>query len=89
MNNPEIKQFIRENSYLFWWIREDAKAEISLNLLIETILNYGDIESIKNLFTLIGIKKVAEIFYQSIHRKRVNYHPRTINFFTLYFTRNA
>jgi len=57
MNNPEIKQFIKENSSLFWWIKEDAKENISINLLVEIILNYGDLESVKKLFSLIGIKK--------------------------------
>jgi len=89
MNNPEIKQFIKENSSLFWWIKEDAKENISINLLVEIILNYGDLESVKKLFSLIGIKKVAELFYQGTKRKRVNYHPRTVHFFNLYFKRNA
>lgn len=89
MNNPEIKQFIKENSPLFWWIKEEAKENISMNVLVETILNFGNEKSVKKLFSLIGIKKVAELFYQSTKRKRVNYHPRTVHFFNLYFKRNA
>lgn len=42
MSNPEIKQFIRENSSLFWHIPDDKKEEISKEVLVETILNYGD-----------------------------------------------
>ena len=89
MNNPEIKKFIKENSCLFWWIKEESKENISLNLLVESILNYGNEKSVKRLFELVGIKKVAEIFYQDTNRKRVNYHPRTINYFNLYFRKNA
>ena len=88
-NNPEIKKFIRENSHLFWWIKEESKENISLNLLVESILNYGNEKSVKRLFELVGIKKVAEIFHQGTNRKRVNYHPRTINYFNLYFKKNA
>ena len=89
MNNPEIKQFIRENSYLLWWVKEESKENISLNVLIETILNFGNEKSVKKLFDLLGIKKVAEIFYHYTNRRRVNYHPRTINYFNLYFKKNA
>jgi hypothetical protein len=58
-NTPEIKQFIKENSSLFWWIKEDKKENISQEFLVETILNYGDIKSVKKLFELIGINIVV------------------------------
>ena len=88
MNSPEIKKFIRENSHLFWWIKEESKENISLNLLVESILNYGNEKGVKRLFDLVGIKKVAEIFYEATNRKRVNYYPDVVNFFNLYFKRN-
>ena len=89
MNGPGIKEFIRENSSLFWYIKEDAKENISIELLVETILNYGNEKSVKRLFDLLGIKKVAEIFYKQISGKRINYPPRTLHFFNLYFKKNA
>jgi hypothetical protein len=89
MSSPEIKKFIRENSHLFWWIKEESKENISLNLLVESILNYGNEKSVKKLFDLVGIKKVAEIFYKDTNRKRVNYFPRTVSYFNLYFKKNA
>ncbi|MBC8525630.1 MAG: hypothetical protein ISS28_02015 [Candidatus Cloacimonetes bacterium] len=88
MNSPEVKKFIRENSHLFWWIKEESKEDISLNLLVEAILNYGNEKSVKKLFELVGIKKVAEIFYEATNRIRVNYYPDVVNFFNLYFKRN-
>ncbi|MCK4359846.1 MAG: hypothetical protein KAW92_14130 [Candidatus Cloacimonetes bacterium] len=88
MNSPEIKKFIRENSHPFWWIKEESKENISLNLLVESILNYGNEKGVKRLFDLVGIKKVAEIFYEATNRKRVNYYPDVVNFFNLYFKRN-
>ena len=88
MNSPEIKKFIRENSNLFWWIKEESKENISLNLLVESILNYGNEKSVKKLFELVGIKNVAEIFYEATNRIRVNYYPDVVNFFNLYFKRN-
>jgi len=89
MNGSEIKKFIRENSSLFWYIKEDAKENISIELLVETILNYGNEKSVKRLFDLVGIKKTAEIFYKQISANRVNYQPRTVHFFNLYFKKNA
>jgi ABC-type nitrate/sulfonate/bicarbonate transport system ATPase subunit len=89
VNDAEIKEFIRENSSLFWYIKEDAKENISMDLLVETILNYGNEKSVKKLFQLVGIKKAAEIFYKQISGKRINYPPRTVHFFNLYFKKNA
>ena len=89
MHPPEIKEFIRENSSLFWWIKEEEKENISIEFLVEMILNYGNEKNIKKLFDLVGIERVANIFYNQIAKKRVNYRTRTINFFTLYFKRNA
>ena len=40
-NNPGIKNFIRENSDLFWYIPEEKKQNISIELLTETIVNYS------------------------------------------------
>jgi len=88
-NTPEIKQFIKENSSLFWWIKEEKKENISQEFLVETILNYGDINSVKKLFELFGINKVAEIFYKQTSRERINYFPQVVNFFNLYFKRHA
>lgn len=92
MNSPELKAFIRENSFLFWYTPQDKKEDIGPELLVEMILNYGDINAVKKLFKLMGIKKVAEIFFYSINlsqRRRGNFHESTVNFFTLFFKRYA
>jgi len=88
MNSNEIKAFINDHGALFWYIPEHAKENISLNLLVETILQYGDIPDVKRLFELIGIEKVAAIFNQQISQRRCNYKPRTIHYFKLYFSLN-
>lgn len=88
-NPPEIEKFIQENSPLFWWIKPEDKMDISIDALVETMLNYGDEKSIKRLFDLIGIRQVADIFYKQVSSKRPNYHKRTKHFFDLYFKRHA
>ncbi len=89
MNKPEIKSFIRENAHLFWYFKDDEKENISPEVLVEFILNYGDDQSVKNLFDLLGIETVASIFRKQTAQKRVNYHKRTKHYFTLYFNKHA
>jgi hypothetical protein len=91
-NPPEIKQFIREHSNLFWYTPEDQKENISQEFLVETILNYGDLNSVKQLIKLLGIRKTASIFFDSINmsdRRMGNYQELTVNYFTLFFSRYA
>ena len=89
MNSSEIKKFIHDHRNLFWYTPEEKKEEISLTLVVETILNYGNLESVKKLFKLIGIKKTSEIFKEQINNKRNNYFLPVKNFFELYFKRHA
>jgi hypothetical protein len=92
MNSLELKQFIHEHSSLFWYTPEDKKEEIGNEFLIETILNYGDKDAVVQLFHLLSLQKVSEIFFQSINqseRRRGNYHEITINYFTHVFKKYA
>jgi hypothetical protein len=89
MYSPELKSFIRQHSNLFWYTPEDKKEEVSLELLVETILNYGDMEAVKKLFNLLGIKKVAEVFFSAEGRKKLNYYPEIYAYFELVFKNYA
>jgi hypothetical protein len=92
MNTPEVKAFIRENSALFWYIPGDKKEDVSHELLIETILNYGDMDAVLKLFELLGINYVARLFFNSINlseRRKGNYFEPTLNYFSLLFKKHA
>jgi hypothetical protein len=90
INSKELKQFIKQHSPLWWWVPEDQKENLSLNSVVEALLNYGSVQDIKELFGIVGIKKVAEIFDEAIRdRQRSNYSPAIQNFFKLYFERHA
>ncbi len=92
MNSPQVKDFIHQHKSLFWYIPEDKKEEISTEVLVEIILNYGDIKAVKQLINLLGIDIVATHFYSLLNkseRKKGNFHELTINFFTLFFNRYA
>jgi len=84
----KIQNLIQANSSLFWWVPADKKNNLSLDSVIEAILNYGDNQSVKMLFDTVGIKKVAEIFKKNTtNRVRINYFPEVVNYFHLYFTK--
>ena len=88
-HNQELKEFIKEHNKLFWYTPEDKKGEISIELLLETILNYGNQESVKRLFELIGVNKASKLFNMQISKKRDNYFAPVKNFYQLYFDRHA
>jgi hypothetical protein len=92
MQSPIIREFIHQQSNLFWHIPEKKKKEISQEVLVETILNYGDIKAVKQLLAIMGIDEVAKTFYsitdKSI-RKKGNLHELTVNYFTLFFEKYA
>jgi hypothetical protein len=89
MNSPEVKAFIRQHSDLFWYIPEDKKEDISHDILVEFILNYGTLDEVSNLFKVLGIKETAKVFFDSEGRKKLNYYPEIYNFFSLYFKKYA
>jgi len=89
MNSPELKAFILENSSLFWYTPQDKKEDIGPEFLVETILNYGDINAVRRLFKLMGIEEVAKVFFNATGRKKLNYYPEVYNFFELFFIKNA
>ena len=92
MRSPELKEFILQHSPLFWYIPQDKKVDVSDELLVETILNYGDKDALLQLFSILGKQKVATIFFKSINlseRRRGNYSELTINFFSHVFKNYA
>jgi hypothetical protein len=89
MNSPEVKEFIRQHSNLFWYTPEDKKEEISNEVLVETILNYGDMNDVRKLIKIIGMERLSEIFYSLQGRKILNYYPEIYNFFSILIKRYA
>jgi hypothetical protein len=89
MNSPEIRQFIREHSNLFWYTPEDKKEDISHEFLVETILNYGSLEDVRELVKLMGIRQLATVFFGMQGRKKMNFYPEIYNFFSLVLRRYA
>ena len=86
----KLKAFLEENKDLFWHFDKTKLQQLSDDVIVEYILNYGDEISVKNLFEIMGINHVAQVFYKNTALgRRVNYFPRTKHFFDLYFKKNA
>ncbi|MDO8512386.1 MAG: hypothetical protein Q7S57_03875 [bacterium] len=79
--------FVRKRKHLFWSTKNYDG--LSNGAIIEGVLNYGDMDDVRELFKLIGIKEVAKIFREQTNRPRVNYDPKIINYFSLYFKKYA
>jgi hypothetical protein len=86
-HSSEIKAFIRRHSALFWYTPEDKKEAISEEFLVETILNYGDLNDINDLIKIMGISNLAKVFFSAEGRKKLNYYPEIYNFFNLVFNK--
>jgi hypothetical protein len=86
----DIQAFIQKKKSLFWAVPKEKKNEISDSLLVETILNYGSLEDVRELFSLLGMPRTAAIFFQTSQNiERHNYFPPVENYFRLYFNRHV
>jgi hypothetical protein len=82
--------FIRKRRPLFWSVGDDKLGSISDELLVETILNFGTLEDVRELLNLFGLQHTAAVFRKTgVNRTRHNYFPEVANFFNLYFKRHA
>jgi hypothetical protein len=86
MNYKKPLDLIQEKPYLFWYVKD--KECLSDEAIVEAILNRGDFDDFLKLLDLMGIKRVAEIFYKQTLLKRTNYSKKTENYFRLFFERH-
>jgi hypothetical protein len=89
MNSPEIKEFIKNRSSLFWYIPAEKKENISKDLLVESILNYGTLDDVRSLVSLLGRAEIAKVLRNATGRKRLNYFPEIYNYFSIIFNQDA
>jgi hypothetical protein len=92
MRSLELKQYIEDRKHLFWYSPSPKSDTVSDELLVEIILNYGSMDDVRSLFSVMKINDVAKIFFDSINkseRRKNNYHELTRNYFTHFFNRYA
>jgi hypothetical protein len=74
---------------LFWSTPDSLKPNLSQDVIVEQILNFGNGDDVRALLEWLGIDQTADIFYRQISQQRNNYHKRTRHYFALYFARHA
>ncbi len=92
MRTQAIKNYIDQRQDLFWYTPAPKNEKVSDSLLVETILNYGTMNDVRELFKVMGMKKVAQLFFADINqseRRKNNYFELTAHYFTLLFNRYA
>lgn len=92
MRSEALKAYIRKRGDLFWYSPGDKGETVSDELLVEHILNYGTMEDVQELFRVMGLQRVAEVFFDSVsrsERRKNNYTAVSLNYFTLLFNRYA
>ena len=82
-----LGDFVRKRKYLFWSTKNYDG--LSNGAVVEAILNYGDMNDVRELISLLGIKEVAKIFHENTNRARVNYDTKIVNYFSLFFHKYA
>jgi hypothetical protein len=90
-NSAELKALIRKNAHLFWYTKDSEKENLPLSVVLEFFINYAELESIKELFQIVGIKNAAKVFFEQVELQgmRSNYFPEMKNYFNLYFLKYA
>jgi hypothetical protein len=87
MKAKTVKDYIHKHQALFWYSPGEKSDTVSDELLVETIINYGTLEDIGELFQVMGLENVAAIFRQMTGRKALNIYPELRNYFELYFNK--
>ena len=72
-------EFITKNEHLFWYIKKEAIPNISNDVLVEFIFNYGTWDDVKDLIKIIGYQELKRVYDNITGRKIGNYLPEMLN----------
>jgi len=78
---------MKARKYLVWYVKNPE--DLPLESIVEHTLNYGNWDDVQTLIKIAGIKRVAEIFRKQTTGSRLNYGPKIVNYFNLYFNKYA
>jgi hypothetical protein len=76
-------EFIEKNKHLFWYIKKEAIPNISNEVLVEFIFNYGTWDDVKELIRIIGFQELKRVYETITDRQVGHYHPEILNFMQL------
>ncbi len=72
-------EFIAKNASLFWYIKKEAIPNISNDVLVEFIFNYGTWDDVKELIKIIGFQELKRVYEGVTDRKVGNYLPEMLD----------
>jgi len=73
------ESFIGKNAHLFWYIKKEAIPNISNEVLVEFIFNYGTLEDVKELIKIIGFQELKRVYEGVTDRGVGNYIPEMLD----------
>lgn len=82
-------EFIEKNKHLFWYIKPDKIKDISNDVLVEFIFNYGTWDDVKELIRIIGYPELKRVYENITGRNVGNYFPPVYNFLSLIIQKYA
>lgn len=82
-------EFIEKNKHLFWYIKPDKIKDISNDVLVEFIFNYGTWDDVKQLIQIIGYPELKRVYENISDRQVGNYIPEMYDFLNRIITRYA
>lgn len=83
----KLRALFVKKPFLAWFVGD--KQGLSEESMVENILNYGSWEDYLEAEKDLGVKKISSIFESLKNKRRVNLKPKTINYFSHYFTKYA
>jgi len=86
----ELGDFIAQRKELVWYVKNPRNLDD--DAVVEAVLNYGDWNDVQEMIKIMGIENAAAAFRRSSKPdkfQRTNYHPKTRNYFQLYFNKYA
>lgn len=86
-NLIKARNYLKLKPYLVWSTKNHEV--LSPELIVESILNYGDWNDFLFIKDLFGIKNLSQIFENISKKRRVNLRPQTINYFKMFFSKYA
>lgn len=82
-----IADFAKKKKNIFWSTKNYEG--LSKEAIVEGVFNYGDMDDVRELISILGIKEISKIFKEQAGKERTNYRPEIKNYFTLYFQKYA
>ncbi len=85
----QMRNFILAHKTFWRWVAESDLEQLSMSSIVEAILNYGSEQDVADLFKIVTVSKVSEIFKAGNQGIRSNYQPEVITYFESYFKRHV